>query len=244
VIKVEKTKTGNDGLDGILKGGFPKNRTILVTGGPGSAKTTFCMQFLCNGIKEHNEPGIYATLGESPKSIIENLAWFDFGIEELIDEKKLAFLDLSFAAGIKKGTSGQQKADIDILRNTIAATAREMNAERIVIDSVTAMVVSLSTGEIRQKLTAFSNLSGDLKCTTLITSEMPVGTQSISVFGIEEFIADGVIILHHIQQKDVRIRGIEVLKMRGTEHGHRIYPFQLSKKGLEVLPEGRIFEEF
>jgi circadian clock protein KaiC len=244
VIEVEKTKTGNKGLDGILKGGFPKNRTILVTGGPGSAKTTFCTQFLCNGVTEYDEPGIYVTIGESPKNIIENMAWYDFDIEGLIDEKKLTFLDLSFATGNKMGTAGGQKADIEILRNTISATAREMNAKRIVIDSVTAMVISLSIEEIREKLMAFSNLSQELKCTTLLTSEMPVGKQSISVFGIEEFIVDGVIILHHIQQRDVRIRGIEVLKMRGTDHGHRIYPFQLSKAGLDVQSEGRVFEEF
>ena len=77
VIEVERTKTGNDGLDGVLKGGFPKDRTVLVTGGPGSAKTTFCMQFLCNGIKEYDEPGIYATIGESPKNIIENACEYD-----------------------------------------------------------------------------------------------------------------------------------------------------------------------
>lgn len=234
---MERTKTGIGGLDGILKGGFPKNRTIMVTGGPGSAKTTFSMQFLCNGAREFNEPGIYVTLGERPEDIMENLAWFDFGIEDLVSQKKIAFLDLSIAAGAKK-------TDVEILRNTLAATVRDIGAKRIVIDSITAMMISLGTDEIREKLTTFSNFSSDFKCTTFLISEMPVGKKSISVFGIEEFAVDGVIILHHMQQGDVRIRGIEVLKMRGTDHGNRIYPLTFGKGGLEAQPEGRIFEEF
>lgn len=234
---MERTKTGIGGLDEILKGGFPRNRTILVTGGPGSAKTTFCVQFLCNGAREFNELGIFVTLGEQPKSIIENLAWFDFGIDDLVSQKKIAFLDLSIGAG-------GNKMDVEILRNTLATTVRDMGAKRIVIDPITAMIIHLGTGEIREKLTTFSNFSNDLKCTTILASEMPVGKQSISVFGVEEFAVDGVIILHHMQRGDVRIRGLEVLKMRGTEHGNRIYPLTFSKGGLEVQPEGRVFEEF
>lgn len=237
MMKVERTKTGIDGLDEILKGGFPRNRTILVTGGPGSAKTTFAMQFLCSGAREFNEPGIYVTLGEQPKNVIENLAWFDLGIDDLVNQKKMAFLDLSIAAGGKK-------IDVEILSNTLATTVRDMGAKRIVIDSVTQMIMSLSIDEIREKLALFSNFSGDLNCTTILISEMPVGKQTISVFGVEEFVVDGVIILHHMQRGDVRIRGIEVLKMRGTDHGNRIYPLTFSKSGLEAQPEGRIFEEF
>jgi KaiC/GvpD/RAD55 family RecA-like ATPase len=234
---VKRTKTGIPGLDGILNGGFPKNRSILVTGGPGSAKTTFSMQFLCNGAREFNEPGVYVTLGERPRDIIENLSWFDFGIDDLLKEKKIAFIDLSIGVG------GNER-DVEILRNTLATTVREMGAARIVIDPITAMIIHLETGEIREKLITFSNFSNDLKCTTLLVSEMPVGKHSISVFGVEEFAVDGVIILHHMQRGDVRIRGLEVLKMRGTEHGNRIYPLAFSRRGLGIQPEGRIFEEF
>lgn len=234
---MERTKTGIPGLDEILKGGFPSNRTVMVTGGPGSAKTTFAMQFLCNGAREFNETGIYVTLGEEPTNIIENLAWFDLGIDDLIAQKKITFLDLSIAAG-------SDRLDIEILKNTLSTTVRDIDAERIVIDPITAMIINMTTAEAREKLTIFSNFAHDLNCTTLLTSEMPVGKQSISVFGIEEFIVDGVIILHHMQRGDVRIRGLEVLKMRGTDHGNRIYPLAFSKSGLEVQPEGRVFEEF
>ena len=237
VIKVERTKTGIEGLDEILKGGFPKDRTILLTGGPGSAKTTFSTQFLTKGAREFDEPGIYVTLGERPENLIENLNWFDFGINDLINKKKIAFLDLSIGAGGKK-------MDIEILKNTLASTVKEMGAKRIVIDSITQMIVHMNTEEIREKLAMFSNFSGDFNCSTLLISEMPLGKKSISVFGIEEFVVDGVIILHHTKRDDIRIRGLEVLKMRGTEHGNRIYPLTFSKAGLEVSPEGKIFEEF
>ncbi|MEE8358888.1 MAG: ATPase domain-containing protein [Candidatus Hydrothermarchaeales archaeon] len=241
---MDRTNTGINGLDEVLDGGFPKNRTIMVTGGPGSAKSTFCMQFLCNGAREYDEPGIYVTLGESPKNLIDNLAYFDFGISDLVENNMLSFLDLSITAGERGGVFVSNKLDINLLSKTLGAVKKKVGAKRIVIDPITAMIISLDISEIREKLTLFANFSNELECTTLMTSEIPTGRDTISVFGVEEFVVDGVVIMHHIQQKDVKIRGIEILKMRGTDHGHRIYPMNFTKQGLEVSPEGRIFGEF
>lgn len=241
---MDRTNAGIKGLDEVLNGGFPRNRTIMVTGGPGSGKSTFCMQFLCNGAREYDEPGIYVTLGEPPKSLIDNLSYFDFGISDLVDDGKLSFLDLSITAGERGGVFVSNKLDINLLSTTLCVVKEKVGAKRIVIDPINAMIISLDISEIREKLAAFANFSNELECTTLMTSEIPTGKETISVFGVEEFVVDGVVIMHHIQQKDVRIRGIEILKMRGTDHGHRIYPVNFTKQGLEVSPEGRIFEEF
>lgn len=244
MVKVDRTNTGIKGLDEILNGGFPKNRTIMVTGGPGSAKSTFCTQFLCNGARDYDEPGIYVTLGESPETLIENLSYFDFGLADLVENGKLTFLDLSINARGKEGVFTDNKIDINLMSKTLRAVKEKVGAKRIVIDPITAMMISFDINEIREKLTAFASFSNVLECTTLMTSEIPTGKETISIFGVEEFVVDGVVIMHHMQQKDVRIRGIEVLKMRGTDHGHRIYPINFTKQGLEVSPEGRIFEEF
>lgn len=234
---MDRVNTGIKGLDEVIQGGFPRERTILVTGGPGSAKTTFAMQFLCAGAREFDEPGIYVTLGESPQNIMENLAGFGLGIEELVKEKKIVFLDLSLLAGSKK-------VDIDILKNSLATAVKEIGAKRIVIDSITQMVIHLGEDEIRAKLADFSKFSQEFACSTIFISELPLGKQGISVFGVEEFIVDGVIILHNTQKGDVRVRGLEVLKMRGTDHGNRIYPVTFGTSGLEINPEGRVFEDF
>ncbi len=241
---MDRTNAGIKGLDEVLNGGFPKNRTIMVAGGPGSGKSTFCMQFLCNGVREYDEPGIYVTLGEPPQSLIDNLSYFDFGISDLVDDGKLSFLDLSITAGERGGVFVSNKLDLNLLSKTLGAVKEKVGAKRIVIDPINAMIISLDISEIRGKLAAFANFSNEFGCTTLISSEIPTGKKTISVFGVEEFVVDGVVIMHHIQQKDVRIRGIEVLKMRGTDHGHRIYPVNFTKHGLEVSPDGRIFEEF
>lgn len=234
---MERTKTGIKGLDGILQGGFPRNRSIMVTGGPGSAKTTFGMQYLCKGAREFGEPGVFVTLGETPRVIMEDLASFNFGIQELVEDGKITFLDLSMA-------SGSEKTDINFLRSSLSSNVREVGARRVVIDPITALVINMSNKEIREKLIYFSNLSEELECTTIFTSEMPTGKQVISTFGIEEFTFDGVIILHNMQRGDVRVRGLEVLKMRGTDHGNKIYPLSFTDEGLEVNTEGKIFEEF
>jgi len=59
---MKRISTGIKGLDDMLGGGLPSGRCILVCGGPGSGKTILSVQFLCNGVTEHNETGLYMAL--------------------------------------------------------------------------------------------------------------------------------------------------------------------------------------
>ena len=59
-----RSKTGVDGLDDILAGGFPRNRLYLIQGEPGVGKTTLAMQFLLEGVRQ-GESGLYITLSET-----------------------------------------------------------------------------------------------------------------------------------------------------------------------------------
>ena len=63
---------GIDGLDDILRGGFPRECLFLVTGAPGTGKTSLAMQFLLEGVRR-GERCLYVTLSES-KSEIEKVA--------------------------------------------------------------------------------------------------------------------------------------------------------------------------
>jgi circadian clock protein KaiC len=50
MIRTERVPTGILGLDSLIEGGFPKGRSILVTGEPGTGKTIFSLQFLVEGL--------------------------------------------------------------------------------------------------------------------------------------------------------------------------------------------------
>ena len=65
----ERVKTGIPGLDGILHGGFIPGSNVLVSGGAGTGKTIFCMQFLYSGAMKYGDNGVFVTLEERPKEL-------------------------------------------------------------------------------------------------------------------------------------------------------------------------------
>ena len=236
----ERIVTGIDGLDKILGGGFPKSRTILLAGGPGCGKTILSTQFLCNGARLYSETGVYVTLGETPRGIVQNLSSFDFKINELVMQRKLAFIDLSISGALRRQAEAGKKIDFAVLKDLIRPVVEELGAKRLVIDPITAMGINRDLPEIRERLTEFATFASDFGCTTLLVSETPIDQNIISVFGVEEFVVDGVIVLHNMRRGGTRVRGVEIVKMRGTDHGAHIYPVQFSRQGLLVFPEERV----
>lgn len=70
--------------------------------------------------------------------------------------------------------------------------------------------------------------------TTLVTAER--GERSFTRHGIEEYISDCVILLHHRVTEEISTRRLRVVKYRGTTHGPNEYPFLIGTDGLSVLP--------
>src|SRR5260370_8564020 len=92
---LHKTPTGIEGFDLITGGGLPRNRTILLLGGPGSGKTVFALQTLVNGARQFGEPGIFVPFEENSRQILINAASFGWKLPEL-EKKQLLFLDSKF----------------------------------------------------------------------------------------------------------------------------------------------------
>ncbi|MFQ6051012.1 MAG: ATPase domain-containing protein [Candidatus Hydrothermarchaeota archaeon] len=236
---MEKIKTGIRGLDGILYGGLPKEKVILVTGGPGTGKSIFCMQFLYNGAKEYGEPGVFVAIEERPKDIRENMKSLGWDIKELEDKKLLAIID---AASARHGIPSEEKYvesrvfDIDTLIHKIVTVVEEIGAKRIVIDSIPSLGLRLSEDELRAAIYRLQGLLLELGCTTFIVSEIKSGSDEISRYGFEEFISHGVIILELVEHSGDMIRRLWVRKMRGTPHKMKKYPFEITSEGIVIYP--------
>ncbi|MBU0662837.1 AAA family ATPase, partial [Candidatus Micrarchaeota archaeon] len=84
--KIARVKTGIDGLDKALKGGFPKGNIVLISGGAGTGKSTLCMQYLYNGAKLFGEKGLYISTEQSEKDLRKAAASYGWDLESL--EKK------------------------------------------------------------------------------------------------------------------------------------------------------------
>ncbi|MHB8567142.1 MAG: ATPase domain-containing protein [Nitrososphaerales archaeon] len=229
---LSKVRTGIEGFDELVLGGLPRGQSVLVTGGTGTGKSTFAMQYLYKGAKVYDEPGIYVTLEESVPSILRNASSYGWDLEALQKKDKLAFIDVSPAV------SGQlRRVEPTDIFESIASLWKKMGAKRIVIDPIIVFGMQTeSLMQLRQDLLRFSSLLKQLDSTVLFVTEIPEESQALSRYGVEEFIADGVIVLYFMRIGGLRVRGIEVRKMRGTTHKEGTFPLKMSEGGLVVLP--------
>ena len=232
---VQKLPSGIEGLDHVTHGGIPIGRATLVTGTAGSAKTIFGLQFLAAGITRFDEPGVFVTFEESPADIRKNVRSFGWDIASWEAKGKWAFVDASPEPAHSPVATGLY--DLGALIARIENAVRVTGARRVVLDSLGAVFSQLGeTQQIRHELFRAATALRKMKVTALITAERLNDYGDIARYGIEEFVADNVVILRNILEDEKRRRTIEVLKFRGTEHSKGEYPFTVTKDGIVVIP--------
>ncbi|MFH1255883.1 MAG: ATPase domain-containing protein [Candidatus Diapherotrites archaeon] len=234
---MERIKTGIMGFDELVDKGIPKGSTVLVSGGSGTGKTIFTMQYIYEGAKQFNEPGLYVTLEGNVKTITWNMQNFQWDIKKLQDKGLMKIYRLNLASQRPRIDLEEQ---IDRELEVISAMVKEINATRLVVDPTTAFSVWIKEeGLLRSILYKFTNALKDLDCTTILTSETMGGKNQYSAFGVEEFVADGVVALYFTPPN----RSIFVRKMRGTNHSKSVHPFEITANGIEIKPRDEIMWE-
>ena len=229
-MDIKRVATGIPGLDEIIEGGLPKGRLHLVTGTAGSGKTTLGIQFLYAGATEYGENGLFVTLQEELSDTAKDMARYGWDLEKLVQEKKLAMLPSPIPFEVSYCPGG---ADIDSLLDTIHKKAMEVNAQRLVFDSLAQLGLPYSDPVLlRRDIMRLGALLRELGCTTLLITEMVEGDTRISRYGVEEFLAQGVIILH----LSPTYRALQVSKMRGTRHDIGLHRMRFTEKGIVVIP--------
>ena len=232
--QIEKLATGIPGLDLITEGGLPAARTTLLTGTAGSAKTVFAVQFLAEGISR-GQNGVFVTFEESPEDIRANMLSLGWDIVGLEEQGKWAFVD---ASPQPEETMVAGAYDLGALMARIEAAVTRIKARRVSLDSLGAIFTQFSDAAVvRRELFRISSALKRMKVTSLMTAERNNEYGEISRFGVEEFVADNVIILRNVLEDEKRRRTIETLKFRGTHHQKGEYPFTvIPGEGVIVIP--------
>ncbi len=250
---MEHIKSGIPGLDEMLNGGFPKGRAILVSGACGTGKTILSMQFIYNGIMNYAEPGVYVTFDEIPEKIRQDMQAFGWDLKELEKNKLMALVDAT-SAHIGQ-TSDEEHAltpaqlDLDRLLIEILKVVNQIGAKRLVIDSIPAMAFQLDKQEeIRRAILKMVYVLSKKELTTIMTSEIPEQSsglglpQQFSKFEVEEYVADGVVVMSFLGTGSSATRTIYVRKMRGTKHDADIHPLEITPQGMVVKKIEDVFK--
>ena len=233
--QVEKLPTGIATFDTIARGGLPRNRTTLVSGTAGSGKTVFAMQFLAAGI-ENGEAGVFVTFEESAGDIRTNMQSFGWELDRWEREQKLAFVDASPDPDVEVFESGA--FDLGALLARVQHAVKKVGATRVSVDSLGAVFSQFSDQSIvRRELFRLASALKGIGVTALLTAERTNDYGPVARFGVEEFIADNVMILRNVLEAENRRRTIEILKFRGTDHQRGEVPFTIVPgAGLVVIP--------
>ncbi len=242
---LERVPTGIPGFDELCEGGLLRDRSYLLSGPSGSGKTVFAMQYIVNGIKMYNEPGIFIATEERPQHLREHFTSFGWDLEKFEDENMLAIVD---ATSTKVGIPSDEKYvdvrpfDTRSLLDQIITIQDEINAKRAVIDSTTSIGFTINdVARFRVELLKISTTMEILGLTSLLTCEVLEGSNAISRFGVEQFVTEGTIVLYYNKIENTRVRSLEIYKMRGTNHSKKIHPFEITENGIVVYSKEEVF---
>jgi len=227
-----KSLTGIQGFDQITDGGLPQGRITLIVGGPGTGKTLFAMQFLVNGVRMYNEPGVFVAFEETKKKLAQNTASLGFKINELVQQKKL-HVDYIYIERKEIEETGEY--DLEGLFVRLGHAIDSIGAKRVVLDTLEAIFAGFSNEAIlRAELRRLFRWLEEKGVTAIVTAER--GPEMLTRYGLEEYVSDCVIVLDHRITEQVSTRRLRVVKYRGSTHGTNEYPYLIDENGMSILP--------
>ncbi len=233
----ERCVTGIEGLDNILNGGIPRGNTVLLTGSCGTGKTTMSLEFLVHGALA-GENSLFISVTEASTKLLRNIIPYEFFDESLITSGKLTFIDMPAMyerLGLEKSEFSFE--DIVLLVDAIGQIVEELKIKRLVIDSITSVCYRLKTEEkIRDFILRLGKTLSEKGCTTILVSEISPAETRYSLYGVEEAIADGIILMGNLERRGDLLRTLQVVKMRGTQHSRTKYVLDLTPVGVLLVP--------
>lgn len=239
---VERVNSGIEGLDQLISGGIPKSTITLVSGPPGGGKTILCCQFLYKGI-ENGEKCLFMTLDKKVDGILTQAAELGMDFKPAIEKGMIKFLFLNI----------NKKLVYETMTNEILSG----EYDRVVLDSITPLsempifISNLETNKDispvdsedliaeggfpvrRLHLHYIMNALDTAKCTSMVTSELPSGSNNLSRDGLSEFLSDSVIVLSLDPTMDRR--KLSVMKMRSTKHTLKPQDIEVGKGGIRIV---------
>jgi circadian clock protein KaiC len=230
--RLEKAPTGIRGLDEVTFGGLPRGRATLITGSPGCGKTMLGVEFLVSGALMYSEPGVFVAFEETKDELVANAASLKFDLDKLTREGMLA-IDHVHVDPNEIAETGEY--DLEGLFIRLKYAIESIGAKRVVLDTIESLFSGFSnTALLRAEIRRLFQFLKSFGVTAIVTGER--GENSLTRYGLEEYVADCVILLDHRVTDQITTRRLRVVKYRGSSHGTNEYPFIIDQDGFSVLP--------
>jgi len=227
-----KSLTGIRGLDEITEGGLPTGRPSLICGNAGCGKTILAMEFLLHGALDFGEPGVFVSFEETGDDLTDNFAALGYDLKNL-NARRLLSVEYIYIERSEIEEAGDYNLDGLFIRLGQAIDA--IGAKRVVLDTIEVLFGGLAnTAVLRAELRRLFRWLKDKGVTAIVTGER--GEHSLTRYGLEEYVADCVILLDLRVEEQIATRRLRVVKYRGSEHGANEYPFLIDKQGISILP--------
>lgn len=229
-FKFPKSPTGIKGLDDITTGGLPKNRPTLLLGNTGCGKTILAMEFIVNGIVLFDEPAVFMAFEEKTDELVLNVKSLGFDLEKHLADNKIYLEHVQLDRNVLQAG----KYDLEGLFVRLGQAIDKVNAKRVVLDSLDTLFYGLDYKILRGEFKRLFTWLKEKKVTAIITAE--TGDPFLTRHGLEEYVADCVIVLDNRVTDQVATRRLRVAKYRGSIHGSSEYPFTIEDNGITVYP--------
>ncbi len=237
VILLEIVKSGIEGLDAMLYGGFPKEDQVMIAGGPGAGKTLIAFEYIYRNAKQGNK-GIFFALEEDPKKIVQNAQSAFSNLKDIGDLVDKGMIMIEGKDLLTTALNKYDEAEFGFGRmvSEMESSISESGATRVVIDSSSAFELVIKDPVLyRRSMWSLAANLRRLGVTTVFTSETRNPDRKKLVFNSEHFIFDGMILMYQSGEAEKRIHTLEIIKMRGHNHSFVTAPYEITPDGFKIF---------
>jgi circadian clock protein KaiC len=226
----ERVATGIQGFDNLCEGGLIRDNIHLVLGNAGSGKTTFCTQFLFNGVTKYSENGLFISFEQNINDLMRTSEKFGMNFKDLEKQNKCFFIKIDPTMTLKD------------LQKELIKKVTKYDIKRIVFDPINVFVLELPKEvSLRRQLYSFFDLLRQLNVCVLVSGESDGEKGDVPIISEEiffsKYLSDSIIELYSSGIGGAGDRAIRIQKMRTTNNFRGPVGMTITNKGIKITKE-------